>query len=104
MPRLSRSGAFDVVAVFCFLIAAIQFFLAGQAKPALAFTGFGLVALLVGRIWLDEEEVLSHPTPKPQTSDQAPGEEVVQVNDAYVGGAQASEDKPDADMQHPTGG
>ena len=45
-----------------------------------------------------------HPTAKPQISDQPPGEEVVQVNDRYVGGGPPPSDKPDADPQHPTGG
>lgn len=36
-------------------------------------------------------------------SDQRPGEEVVQVNDAYDGGGPAP-DEPADDKQHPTGG
>ena len=41
----------------------------------------------------------------PDRSDQPPGEEVVQVNDAYVGG-QAPPDaaEPVIEEQHPTGG
>ena len=35
--------------------------------------------------------------------DQRPGEEVVQVNDAYNGGGPAP-DHPTEDEQHPTGG
>lgn len=35
--------------------------------------------------------------------DQRPGEEVVQVNDAYDGGGPAPE-QPTEDEQHPTGG
>ena len=46
----------------------------------------------------------SQPTAKPQTSDQAPGEEVVQVNDQYVGGAPARDVLPSEHAQHPTGG
>ena len=37
----------------------------------------------------------TQPTAKPQTSDQAPGEEVVQVNDQYVGGGPAREPRDD---------
>jgi hypothetical protein len=44
------------------------------------------------------------PTAKPQTSDQAPGEEVVQVNDKYAGGGPAPELEPSEHAQHPTGG
>jgi len=44
------------------------------------------------------------PTAKPQTSDQAPGEEVVQVNDQYAGGGPAPEVEPSEHAQHPTGG
>jgi hypothetical protein len=46
----------------------------------------------------------SQPTAKPQTSDQAPGEEVVQVNDKYAGGGPAPELEPSEHAQHPTGG
>jgi hypothetical protein len=46
----------------------------------------------------------SQPTAKPQTSDQAPGEEVVQVNDQYAGGGPAPEVEPSEHAQHPTGG
>jgi hypothetical protein len=44
------------------------------------------------------------PTAKPQTSDQAPGEEVVQVNDQYSGGGPAPETEPSEHDQHQTGG
>jgi hypothetical protein len=47
------------------------------------------------------------PTAKPQTSDQAPGEEVVQVNDKYTGGGPAPEiehSEPSEHAQHQTGG
>jgi hypothetical protein len=40
----------------------------------------------------------------PQKSDQPPGEEVVQVNDAYLGGAAPPEGDPIKETQHPTGG
>jgi hypothetical protein len=40
---------------------------------------------------------------KPAASDQRPGEEVVQVNDAYDGGGPPPEE-PTKDEQHPTGG
>jgi hypothetical protein len=45
-----------------------------------------------------------HPTAKPQTSDQAPGEEVVQVNDQYAGGGPAPDARPSEHEQHSTGG
>jgi hypothetical protein len=44
------------------------------------------------------------PTAKPTTSDQSPGEEVVQVNDKYAGGGPAPELAPSEHAQHPTGG
>ncbi len=44
------------------------------------------------------------PTAKPKTSDQAPGEEVVQVNDQYAGGGPAPELEPSEHGQHHTGG
>ena len=44
------------------------------------------------------------PTAKPKTSDQAPGEEVVQVNDQYAGGGPPPEVEPSEHAQHPTGG
>lgn len=41
----------------------------------------------------------------PARSDQAPGEEVVQVNDAYAGGGPPPEDESrQDDDQHQTGG
>lgn len=40
----------------------------------------------------------------PEKSDQPPGEEVVQVNDAYLGGSPPPEAEPIRDTQHPTGG
>ena len=46
----------------------------------------------------------TRPTAKPKTSDQAPGEEVVQVNDQYAGGGPAPELEPSEHAQHPTGG
>jgi hypothetical protein len=46
----------------------------------------------------------SQPTAKAKTSDQAPGEEVVQVNDQYSGGGPAPEVEPSEHAQHPTGG
>ena len=39
----------------------------------------------------------------PKGSDQRPGEEVVQVNDAYAGGGPPP-DEPTENKQHPTGG
>ena len=44
------------------------------------------------------------PTAKPQTSDQAPGEETVQVNDQYKGGGPAASPGPREHAQHQTGG
>jgi len=41
----------------------------------------------------------------PDRSDQAPGEETVQVNDVYIGGQEAPLDEAHRDDdQHPTGG
>jgi hypothetical protein len=40
----------------------------------------------------------------PKKSDQPPGEESVQVNDAYVGGQPPPEVEPNLEEQHPTGG
>ena len=44
------------------------------------------------------------PTAKPPSSDQAPGEEVVQVNDQYRGGEPAPDMKQEEQAQHQTGG
>jgi hypothetical protein len=44
------------------------------------------------------------PTAKPQKSDQAPGEEVVQVNDQYRGGEPAPDMTQEEQAQHQTGG
>jgi hypothetical protein len=44
------------------------------------------------------------PTAKPQSSDQAPGEEVVQVNDQYRGGEPAPDLQQEEQAQHQTGG
>ena len=44
------------------------------------------------------------PTTKPQSSDQAPGEEVVQVNDQYRGGEPAPDMEQGEQAQHQTGG
>src|ERR1700686_2674129 len=44
------------------------------------------------------------PTAKPQTSDQAPGEETVQVNDQYKGGGPAASPGTREHAQHQTGG
>jgi hypothetical protein len=43
-------------------------------------------------------------TAKPKTSDQAPGEQVVQVNDKYVVNGPPPGDAPQPDEQHKTGG
>jgi hypothetical protein len=44
------------------------------------------------------------PTAKPQSSDQAPGEEVVQVNDQYKRKAAAPDMTQEEQAQHQTGG
>jgi len=44
------------------------------------------------------------PSAKPQSSDQAPGEEVVQVNDQYRGGEPAPDMQQEEQAQHQTGG
>lgn len=41
---------------------------------------------------------------KPQSSDQAPGEEAVQVNDQYRGGEPAPDMQQEEQAQHQTGG
>jgi len=43
-------------------------------------------------------------TTRPATSDQAPGEETVQVNDQYVGGGPPPSHSPSEHDQHQTGG
>jgi len=40
----------------------------------------------------------------PEKSDQPPGEETVQVNDAYVGGQPPPETEANVEEQHPHGG
>jgi len=55
-------------------------------------------------MWRAYEIDVVGPTAKPQTSDQAPGEETVQVNDQYRGGGKPSEPGPREDAQHQTGG
>jgi len=53
----------------------------------------------------DEEAERPAPANEGQTSDQRPGEEVVQVNDPYDGGGPPPKDPaPNQDEQHPTGG
>jgi hypothetical protein len=44
------------------------------------------------------------PTAKPKSSDQAPGEEVVQVNDQYRGDEPAPDMQQEEQAQHQTGG
>ena len=52
-----------------------------------------------------EEQPGAEPWRPPESSDQAPGEEVVQVNDAYAGGGPPPEEEPSRhDDQHRTGG
>jgi hypothetical protein len=46
----------------------------------------------------------SAPTAKPQSSDQPPGEDVVQVNDRYTGGSPPPDPSQEAHAQHQTGG
>ena len=50
------------------------------------------------------KEIGAAPTAKPQSSDQAPGEEAVQVNDQYRGGEPAPNMKQEEQAQHQTGG
>lgn len=50
------------------------------------------------------KEVPAAPTAKPRSSDQAPGEEVVQVNDRYKGGGPAPDMTQEEQAQHQTGG
>ena len=46
----------------------------------------------------------SAPTAKPQSSDQAPGEDALQVNDRYTGGSPPPDPNQEAHAQHQTGG
>jgi len=50
------------------------------------------------------KEIGAVPTAKPQSSDQAPGEEVVQVNDRYKRRAAAPDMTQEEQAQHQTGG
>ena len=50
------------------------------------------------------KEIGSAPTAKPQSSDQAQGEEVVQVNDAYKRKAAPPDMTQEEQAQHQTGG
>jgi hypothetical protein len=50
------------------------------------------------------KEIDAHPTAKAQSSDQAPGEEVVQVNDRYKRDAPAPDMTQEEQAQHQTGG
>jgi hypothetical protein len=51
------------------------------------------------------EDPAAEPWRPRESSDQAPGEEVVQVNDAYAGGGPPPEEEPSRhDDQHRTGG
>jgi len=51
-----------------------------------------------------QKKIGAAPTAKPQSSDQAPGEEVVQVNDAYKRKAAAPDMTQEEQAQHQTGG
>jgi len=53
---------------------------------------------------LDRHDNRSAPTAKAQTSDQAPGEDVVQVNDRYTGGNPPPDTNQEEQAQHQTGG
>ena len=55
-------------------------------------------------MWRAYEINVGGPTARPQTSDQAPGEETVQVNDQYKGGGPAASPGPREHAQHQTGG
>ncbi len=59
---------------------------------------------LRGAMWRAYEIDVGGPTAKPPTSDQAPGEETVQVNDQYKGGGPAASPGPREHAQHQTGG
>ena len=53
----------------------------------------------------DESKTAEADWTPPERSDQAPGEEVVQVNDRYCGGGPPPLDEAHGDdEQHPTGG
>jgi len=52
----------------------------------------------------ERSDIRSAPTAKPQTSDQAPGEDVVQVNDRYTGGSPPPDTNHEPQAQHQTGG
>ena len=75
----------------------------GEVIVGVAFALLMVVALIV--VWraLRQAAPPAHPSAKPQISDQAPGEEVVQVNDAYAGGGPPPS-RDDSDRQHLTGG
>lgn len=54
---------------------------------------------------MPEAEDVEHRWKRPKKSDQAPGEETVQVNDAYAGGGEPPSKEPFLDNdQHRTGG
>src|SRR5579859_7037224 len=57
-----------------------------------------------GKARSKRKEIGAAPTAKPQSSDQAPGEEAVQVNDQYRGGEPAPNLKQEEQAQHQTGG
>jgi hypothetical protein len=61
----------------------------------------GTVAVMRRR---KRKEIGAAPTAKPQSSDQAPGEEVVQVNDRYKSDAPAPDMTQEEQAQHQTGG
>jgi hypothetical protein len=53
----------------------------------------------------EQEEAAEPGWTPPESSDQAPGEEAVQVNDSYTGGGPPPLEKSHSDdEQHPTGG
>lgn len=53
----------------------------------------------------DDDEQIEASWKPPERSDQAAGEETVQVNDAYTGGdAPPGDESHSDDEQHPTGG
>jgi GNAT superfamily N-acetyltransferase len=67
----------------------------------------GLYDTMTGAVpsmWRAYEIDVAGPSAKPQTSDQAPGEETVQVNDQYKGGGPAASPGPREHAQHQTGG
>jgi hypothetical protein len=79
-----------------------------QARREVELTNVPVVIAQAGRLrqrlgyW--EARVHENGTPRKATSDQAPGEDVVQVNDRYMGGGTPLELDESEHGQHQTGG